>query len=211
MRNEVKYRIEGIPWRGVENHVLWSPAGFQPIFHKRRVHNVYFDKQDMNAFYDNINGVSHRGKMRVRWYESQGQISLAKIEIKKKSNLLGTKQLFHIPNWDKKDFPELQRIVQEKLGLNEESQPIFYSWYDRSYYQSFNSKFRITIDTNMSFCGFGNNYVPLHPNKDHAVILELKYDKGMSSAEVDQITQSLPFQVTKNSKYARGVLLTRNF
>jgi hypothetical protein len=88
---------------------------------------------------------------------------------------------------------------------------VFYSHYRRSYYESFDRRFRITIDSDLVFHAIDKfDQHILEPLEDEAVILELKYDRDIITEDVDAITQNIPFGVTKNSKYARGVMLTLN-
>ena len=161
----------------------------------------------MSAFHENIAGVNIRSKIRIRWYVSSGQRSSPQLEIKHKHNMLGAKKIVTLDDIDPLDFNSLTQTVNEICGAP--LRIVFHSHYVRSYYTSFDKRFRLTLDREMFFKPVGHlNTSAFLPREDRAVILELKYGQEINQEELDGITQYLPFKVTKNSKYARGVLLT---
>ena len=207
MRYEIKFRIEGHHWKEVEHVVLTHPSAFREIHESRCVHNVYFDNSSMGAFHENVAGVNIRSKVRVRWYETLGELSKPQLEIKHKHNMLGAKKVIPLDEIQPMDFVSLSQRVNEVVGVP--MRIVFHSHYVRSYYRSFDNRFRITLDREMYFRPVNQlSSTSFLPREDKAVILELKFSQEVTDNELDSVTQFLPFKVTKNSKYARGVLLT---
>ena len=93
MRYERKYKIESITAEVVRQVVINHPASFRKIFPDRKVNNIYFDNIELSAYFDNVNGIADRQKIRVRWYgDDIFKIEQPKLEIKIKSNQLGFKK-----------------------------------------------------------------------------------------------------------------------
>ena len=211
MRYETKFRIEGLSPKMVESCVLMHPAGFTRAYPKRTVHNIYLDNIDRSFFFQNNAGANIRSKVRVRWYTTDGRNSTARLEIKDKHNFLGKKRATLLDQWQVGELGTLKTHLAEINPLLADLSMVFYSHYERDYYESFERRFRITIDSDLRFYPIDPFEEGIRPaTHDHAVILELKYDKSVPDEEIDFITQHLPFAVTKNSKYAHGVMLTQN-
>ena len=86
--------------------------------------------------------------------------------------------------------------------------PVLLNRYRRKYYESNDKKFRITIDDDQSFYkikAYNNDFLYKYEDSD-SIIVELKYNIN-SDSEVANITNALPFRLTKSSKYARGIEL----
>ncbi len=69
MRYERKYLIEKNNDFFFKNFLLRN--NFQYIYEKRKVNSIYFDTNDFKFFEENINGVSQRKKVRLRWYNDE--------------------------------------------------------------------------------------------------------------------------------------------
>ena len=52
-------------------------------FEKRKVNSIYFDTKNFSYLIDNLDGVSNRLKVRLRWYDQIG--SALNLELKKKN------------------------------------------------------------------------------------------------------------------------------
>ena len=78
--------------------------------------------------------------------------------------------------------------------------------YHRKYFQSADSKFRITVDFDIDFYRldpFNNRFI--EKLTDHtSTILELKYSEE-DDEEARDITNHFPFRMTKSSKYVTGL------
>ncbi len=206
MRYERKYRITSCPLSSIRQAVRNHPASFRKIFPDRQINNVYWDTLGLQTYRDNVMGIAQRQKFRIRWYGNELQkINLPKLEIKKRLNELGDKEIFDMDNFELENITNLSKEVTQLSKVNSNLIPTLLNSYQRSYWGTGNQKFRITIDYNMRFHSLLNegkfrNYV----HQDPAIILELKYDEDFSSV-ADSIAQFIPFRRTKNSKYVMGI------
>lgn len=204
-RYEYKYAIEGLALETILDTVKFHPEGFREAFPMRQVNNYYLDTLDLNLFYQNIDGISQRRKFRYRWYDDYELSKPCILEIKYKENELGWKENFKLKLADIASqsslcyhFTQLQLTEGELLAQ-------LYNSYKRYYFESFDKKYRITIDFDQNF---GQPFHAQKPfvitHKDPTIILELKFDE-IHFDDLDTITRSLPFLRTKNSKYSNGI------
>jgi len=189
--------------------------GFKEVFTERRVNNIYFDTLNLDYYQQNKDGIGSREKFRVRWYgDLYGEIDPT-IEIKTKESSVGTKSFFKI---DKMHFNEstTSNIFREDLIANLSGHnlveklyylfPTLLNTYERKYYISNDSRFRITIDfnvksNNLIISSSKHNYFS-KVEKHH--ILELKYDQE-HDLFLQDISNNFPFRVNKFSKYVNGI------
>ena len=83
--------------------------------------------------------------------------------------------------------------------------PALLNRYRRKYFLSFDRKFRLTIDDELSYFGIGSNnnhFSEQYTSND--VIVELKYDRTFDDLAY-AISNKLPFRLTKSSKYVNGI------
>ena len=90
-------------------------------------------------------------------------------------------------------------------------QPTLLNRYKRTYYLSYDKKFRVTVDSEMEFYSIN----PIREffktfSDERKTIVELKYDQEHFD-NAKNITQSFPFRVTKNSKYVVGIERVRHW
>ena len=213
-RVENKFNIPKLSKFEVESIINHHPAHFNQIYLPRQVNNIYFDSNNYSNYYDNINGLAKRLKVRIRWYgPTFGIIQNPILELKIKNGLLGKKLSFNLPsfllnnNFSSKNImdviseSELPEIIKHKVKL---LNPVLFNCYFRKYFQSANKDYRITFDTNLFFYqikSYNNKII----NKifDNCIVLELKY--GSCLTESHTITNHFPFRVTKFSKYIHGI------
>ncbi|AAQ00310.1 MULTISPECIES: polyphosphate polymerase domain-containing protein [Prochlorococcus] len=191
------------------------PARFKQSYKDRSINNVYFDTLNYEYYNQNISGLPKRDKFRVRWYgELYGLISPI-VEIKSKRGSVGTKSLYKV---DKFSFIKstsaysFRNQLLNAVSLNEikleimNCYPTLLNTYKRKYFESYDGKFRITIDTDIKSHNIRLN-TPFHSffNVVNSYnILELKYDKEDESM-ANLISSNLPFRLTKYSKYVNGM------
>lgn len=217
-RYERKFIVDNTPKIDLKELLYSNPACFKRKFKTRKIHNIYFDTLGFDSFYDNIEGEKNRLKVRVRWYESLSNQNTEKqfLEVKVKKDQLGIKFIYPILN--KINFKEKNCMVKLKdfiLNLDIEKplkqyilnlKPTLVNTYTRSYYESFDQKFRITVDKNIQFLKFSsylNSFVkPIY--KKNQLVIELKYHLKYEN-EAQNITQYFPFRLTKYSKYVEGI------
>ncbi|RLD43903.1 MAG: hypothetical protein DRI89_03915, partial [Bacteroidetes bacterium] len=83
--------------------------------------------------------------------------------------------------------------------------PALLNRYSRKYFLSFDKKFRLTLDDQLNYFSIGtnnNNFIENYKSED--VIVELKYDY-LNDNFAPEVTNRLPFRLTKSSKYVNGV------
>lgn len=216
-RYERKFVGEKVPRTIAETFVRQNSAFFMRTFPSRQVNNVYFDTPGMDCYFDNLFGVGNRFKVRIRWYgELFGEIQSPVLEFKIKKAFTGTKKSYELPPFQIRQAgfdgstwkslflqANLPDEVREKLaGL----QPVLLNAYQRSYFESANKKFRVTVDDKMEYYNLRptwNHFLHVHREQLKSVI-ELKYDHNWQD-EADVITNQFPVRLDKNSKYVVGI------
>lgn len=215
-RYERKFFISTLTKQEVEAIVKHHPAMFSEIFYERFVNNIYFDSYDLKNYFANTAGAGERIKVRVRWYGNLfGPIEKPTLELKIKNNNLGCKISYPLSdfsfdrNFSIETIREVFRRSQIPAGLLQELlclDMILLSRYKRKYFQSKDRGFRFTLDSNMTFYQLlprWNNFLNSQTNYGH-IVLELKYERKQEDSAGD-ITNFLPFRMTKSSKYVSGV------
>ena len=213
-RYERKFFVTELSKYEIESIVKMHPAIFSEIYYKRFVNNIYFDSFNFTNLRENVEGATNRIKIRIRWYgELFGYVEKPVLEIKIKKGLLGKKISVPLKPFSltkKTKIPDILKSIndlQEIIEIDFESLiPSLLNRYSRSYYQSFDNNFRITIDNNQSFyfINQNNNSFLNHHNDNRSIILELKYNQTFDK-DVNYITSKFPFRVTKSSKYVNGI------
>ena len=137
------------------------------------------------------------------------------MEIKSKNGLLGKKDSYPLIPFELNQNFKIDKLnsVFKKSEIPDSLYdtlrsftPALLNRYQRKYYQSKDRRFRVTLDYDQSFFQAGpynNSFMNRHRD-DVSVILELKYDKD-SDNYAENITQTFPFRMSKNSKYVKGI------
>lgn len=216
-RFERKFLIYPYSRSEAEMIIRLHPAAFSPIYQLRHVNNLYFDTPSLSFFYDNIYGSANRKKFRIRWYgDLFGHLKHPVLEIKVKDGFVGRKLSFPLEPFDfDRGFTAADTsVVFAQSALPEwvrnelaSLQPSLLNTYQRSYYQSHDRKFRITIDDRLRYFEVLTlpNLFDRDRPADTEVVLELKYDFDHDDV-AEEITGQLPFRLIKNSKYINGIL-----
>ena len=211
-RYERKFSISGLSNDEITSLVNINSSMFNFSFNKRIINNIYFDNFNLNNYHENVEGSTDRIKIRIRWYgDLFNCIKKPKLEIKIKKGLLGTKKTTKLQSFNLNDdlsniFKPLEdSFIYNRYGLNTVS-PVLLNSYSRSYYISNDKSYRITIDDKQSYYKIHkNNNSFLHKvYDDNSKILEIKYN-DIYDDNVNNITNSFPFRMTKNSKYVNGI------
>jgi hypothetical protein len=220
-RYERKYLITDMQLAAVLQQIKLHPAGFSGIFYPRYINNIYFDTENLDAFYENLIGQGRRKKARIRWYgDLKGEIEKPVLEFKLKEGLLGNKLSFPLKGFVfDKHFNSgfLKKVLLESnlpdwaLESVIKQNPALVNRYKRTYFMSFDRKFRLTVDEELAYYEIRQlapNFLDKNIFSDD-VILELKYalndDKLAGS-----VGSYIPFRLTKNSKYVNGIGLLRS-
>ena len=215
-RYERKFVVRNMDRSTIHRLILNHPALFAEIYHSRYVNNIYFDTLHFNNWRDNLDGHPSRKKFRIRWYgEIFGSIESPNLELKVKNGLIGYKEQYGLDAFELqngiharaiKDLVQKTGIESEQVHTIRDQTPVLLNSYQRTYYQSNDHAFRITIDDNQSFykfSTFNNTFIQKRADREQ-VIIELKYGLEHDSAAT-QITNQWAFRISKSSKYVQGM------
>lgn len=216
LRYEKKFLAHGSTLAEALAMVRRHPAAFRETYPPRIVNNIYLDSPARHDYQDHIHGAANRSKTRVRWYGRESDpIERPALERKLKRGLVSGKETYALRPTSINGTP-LQSLLTAAFaaaGLPEMLQsvlrhrePSLFNRYQRQYFLSRDGKFRLTVDSELEFgggppsAGLGTSSLDL----SSMVIIELKY--GIEHAEhAALITNSLPFRVTRCSKYVLGI------
>jgi len=182
-------------------------------FEKRKVNSIYFDTNNFSYLIDNLDGVSNRLKVRLRWYDQIG--STLNLELKKKTGFVGWKEIYNFGKFI--SVSEVFKLINSGKFINivcnlanKNLQPVLKTSYFREYFINYSYKLRSTIDTNLEFRSIKNYNLNICHNKE---ILEFKYDRKYDDNYRNLISErKFKFRLQKFSKYVIGMsILKRNF
>jgi len=217
IRYERKFVISHLTLFQLEALVKTHPFFFLEIYPTRFVNNIYLDSFSLENYFDRIAGAPNSVKVRIRWYgDLSGKIEKPFLEIKMKEGLTGRKERFPLPGFTLgagftlknirevflssaiPDFLKVQLVNLECTLLNH---------FRRKYYQSSLIKdFQLTIDSEITYYSIspGQNIFFNKIQETSALVLELKYPPEKDDI-AGEITNFLPFRLTRNSKYVNGI------
>lgn len=213
-RYEIKYVL---PYGGLEFIEQWVRChshGFIQPYEDRHVNSVYLDTLNLDAYHENLSGVSSRKKFRFRWYgnHTEGSSSL-RYEVKNKDNRLCFKEVYSFDNFDgfsqdKSWVDQLENYTTQLMFERPELMlgyltPVIVSSYRRKYFQAIASPVRITLDFDHSSL---DQWLVINPNLcrysevPNPVVLEIKYPKSWSG-NIALLTSDLEAKYSRHSKY----------
>ena len=191
-------------------------VAFSVAYPPRRVNNIYFDSHTLSNLDDNLAGIPERSKLRLRWYGEDLATARGQLELKQKSNTLGSKIVCALPctfDLANSTWSEVMRLLRaEDIGELAPYLagviPTLINTYEREYYHSADELVRLTLDTDMM--GYDQS-LSARPNlsvavlRTPAIVIELK---GSSDAEqaIKRAVAEFPISAAAFSKYVNGVL-----
>lgn len=216
-RYERKFLVSGFDTRQLVTMIRLHPLVFSTAFPDRSVNNIYFDTEDFQYFRDNVEGVSNRKKIRIRWYGPlDGALISPVLEYKIKRGPVGYKVSYPLAQV-KLDFGiiKIRNILDQMLDCDlPESvkhdlrchKAVMLNSYRRKYFLSRDRRFRVTVDNNLAYYRItSSNSNTLHKDADYRnSVIELKYSMEDDN-EAKSVSNAFPFRMTKNSKYVSGV------
>lgn len=177
---------------------------------------LYLDTEGMENYFDNVSGASDRRKVRIRWYgDLFSTVENPTLEFKIKRGLVGTKYSYPFAPFalDERFCHAYYRDVLRQANLPpqvreymHEVHGVLCNRYYRWYFVTKDQRFRVTIDTQMTFYQVrkaANRFLHKYVDYNH-IVVELKYDAALD-VEADRIAGFFPFRLTRNSKYVTGV------
>jgi hypothetical protein len=215
-RYERKFFVSELIEPEIDLMVKLHPASFSEIYHERFINNIYLDSFDMKNYFENVDGLKDRVKVRIRWYGHLfGFIDKPVLELKIKKGLVGRKESFPLVPFSVDENLQRNTIVDVfnrseipeilKLDLNWLEASLL-NRYRRKYFQSADRKYRITIDSEMEFYQIrAYNNAFLHKSVDlKSMVVELKYTTE-NDQYVEQIANYFPVRISRSSKYVNGI------
>ena len=187
-----------------------SRMACSPIHVPRWINNLYCDTPEYEHLNENIEGLSERKKLRLRWYGDKHGTLKVTAEFKIKLDDTNTKnsvKLGKIKFPQEMDLNTLFQICMLQWGNNSSNAippanytPTLLNRYYRSYYLNAAEDIRITVDTPIYY---ENAVTGIRAEQSEYAIVELK-------CPANQIITSdlLPYQLSKSSKYIEGLQLT---
>jgi len=215
-RYERKWLIKKINKDQLNLILARSSFFFKDQFPNRKVNSIYFDDNKLSSVRENIDGINHKQKIRVRWYGNSSLINKANIEIKKKVGFQNSKlqlninEINNFSHKKNKDLNLIKNLVKKKIKSSKVLRPTAITSYDRQYYISNNNLIRATLDFNIKSSLIKSNFdLDVTKNYSH-LILELKYDVDLDDFVRFNLKNN-SFRLSKNSKYVNSFILNRSF
>jgi SPX domain protein involved in polyphosphate accumulation len=215
-RYERKFAVPPELGSNVLAQIRHNPGLFSSIYHPRTVNNLYLDTAGLDLYFMNLEGAAERMKVRIRWYgELFGEIARPVLEFKIKRGLLGRKESFALKPFrldvsfsstqleqTLKDC-DLPAHVRHRLS---HLHPALVNRYQRAYYQSADTNYRMTLDTQLEFFRVrpAHNSFLCRASRFRDAVLELKFDHSCWEGAAN-IANALPFRVSRMSKYISGL------
>jgi len=221
-RYERKFLVPNLSKQDTITIIKQHPAFFLEVYKPRQICNIYFDTPSFKYYFDNKNGFAERKKVRIRWYGyTKGQITDPMLEVKYKTGIIVNKRLFPIESFiidNSFDLDLLKKIISKsKLPIYireflEDLRPTLLNSYQRTYFQTIDKKYRLTLDSDLVYSNISMSQNAFHHQylNPIQVILEIKYNLD-EDENVNNITNWFHFRLDKNSKYAKGIDLIFNY
>tara|TARA_Y100000741_G_scaffold160939_1_gene121417 strand:- start:104 stop:769 length:666 start_codon:yes stop_codon:yes gene_type:complete len=191
------------------NALIRSNLFFRTQYPARNVNSVYFDTYNYTSIRQNLDGVSNKKKIRVRWYGNKDIMTNPVLEIKSKKGFETKKESSSIKELDNVKLSDLH-IIKEKLNKKLKSKkiinPILTTHYEREYFISLNKKIRATVDYNLKSIFLNNiTQIDIVKNFKNICILEFKYSTSLDKY-VRENLKGITLRLSKNSKFVNSAL-----
>lgn len=189
-----------------------AASGLRQLFPGRLVQSIYLDTHEGRAVQENLAGISDREKIRFRWYGDAVRGVRGQLECKRRSNLLGGKdveiltapvdvsgvdRVTFIRNLHARSSPSWRERIRSDL------EPAQWIRYRREYLQTADGAVRVTIDRGLQAFDLRDDWLlgdrfptPL----PRVMIIECKAPVSLRD-RVESLLQELPLMVDKCSKF----------
>ena len=191
------------------NALIRSNLFFRTQYPSRKVNSVYFDTHGYTSIKQNLDGVSYKKKIRIRWYGNKEVITNPTIEIKSKKGFETKKESIAIKELDNiklLDLEMIKEMLNKKIKPKKIINPVLTTHYEREYFVSLNGKIRATVDYNLQSI-FLNNFsqIDIVKNFKNICILEFKYSTSLDKY-VRQNLKDITLRLSKNSKFVNSAI-----
>jgi len=159
-RYEVKMVAQVAFYHRLMMHMRMDRGAIRQLYPPRRIQSIYFDTHDNQALEENLAGISHREKVRFRWYGEHATGVRGTLERKVRENMLGWKDLLKIDEevdvegTPRRDFTKWLRghltPAWDDVPMRDQ-QPVQWISYQREYFanEAATGPIRITIDRDL--------------------------------------------------------------
>ena len=192
------------------NSLIRSNFFFSIQYPKRRVNSIYLDSSNYSSIRQNLDGVSNKKKIRVRWYGEGNKLIKPLLEVKSKKGSETKKESYKINELNDLKFPNfknleiIKNVINNKIKTKKIIYPVLTTHYDRQYFISSNGKIRATVDYNLKSIFLKNqSQLEIKKNFSFACILEFKY-ATKSDKYVRQNLKEITLRLSKNSKFVNS-------
>ena len=199
------------------NTLLRSDLFFTNQYPQRKVNSIYFDDTNFSSIRENLDGVSNKKKIRIRWYGIEKKLTKPQLEIKGKKGSETRKRNYSINELnnlkfsDLKNLEKIKNLVNSKIKLKKIIHPILSTHYDRQYFISNNSKIRATVDYNLQSVYLKNmSQINIVKNFSKVCILELKYPTKLDRYVRGKL-KNITLRLSKNSKFVNSAFQIPRF
>ena len=161
------------------------------IYKPRIVESIYFDNCDKKIYFDSLEGLAPRKKIRIRYYPEKKikeyflEYKISSVEGRfKKNNKISLDHFNYLLNFG---------IFDNSYGI---CKPNLVVSYTREYFAK--DDVRVTYDANINYNLFKKNT----KKNDHNIIVELKTSINKN---LNHLIKEFPFQEIRFSKYCNGI------
>jgi len=178
---------------------------FSKVYPDREISSIYLDTLNFNFAKDNINGVSERKKIRIRWYNND--LKRIYLEEKNKRNFYVWKNVSKMNIFTNKNnlISDLKKNIFDPKNITTNNYNfVLQTNYKRNYWLSNNGKIRATIDTEINTSpAYDLTRVIELPE----TILEFKFSPNSEAFFRDFLSQKgLNIRSKKYSKYLQSFI-----
>ena len=189
-RKEKKYRLTTSDFYSIKTSL--SQLGMSRLFEPREITSLYYDNESLDMFHQSEEGVLPRRKVRLRWYDPSVNANMET----KTSSIEG--RFKTIKPLNQTNFGCHPRILSDQYYGS--LTPSLLVSYQREYFSI--DGMRLTFDSLIKY----QDYRAFAAVKtlDPERVMEIKVGADVPD---DYIETLIPWQTSRFSKYARGLLL----
>jgi len=221
-RLEIKFVTYDSKLPEILRWIKLHPAVFSTHHPDRQIQNIYFDTPDCFAFAENLSGVSARQKLRYRWYGPSHKPQAGQLELKRRNNILGWKEIYPVsetPSYYGARWGNIRKLIRSqvdargKYWMDLNPAPILTNNYNRQYFATEDRKIRLTIDTQFQCWDQRFKSTPNYSNPSHVAataVVEIKCSRE-DQKHASEIIQGIPARVGRHSKYMIGIKSFQNY
>ena len=209
-RFERKWLFRSNNYLALINSLIRSKLFFRTQYPLRKVNSIYFDTYDYNSIRENLDGVSNKKKIRIRWYGDKNVTKNPIIETKSKKGFetkkesMPVRELHDLKVFNLKNLKILKETINSKLKQKKIIYPVLTTHYQREYFISLNGKIRATIDYDLKSIFLNNlSQIDIIKNFKNICILEFKYSTSLDKY-VRKNLKDISLRLSKNSKFVNS-------